>query len=158
MLGIVLRDVHNLPGEAPLVVQRCRIYPVNYKGPFDGITLAGTGSAPPRGVRGVALRDNQVAGAFRGIFLQGAVSDVQVTGNVSWNCHAAALQIQELAEASAGILLANNTCFACQNCFRVFDYPPVKQFRPGQVELCNNLLLEPNGDYDMGFTVDRRDG
>jgi hypothetical protein len=106
----------------------------------------------------VSIRDNRITGAFRGVLLQGAVSDTQVTGNICWNCKQAALQIEELPEECGDLLLANNTGYESHSGFRSFDYPPLKKVRQGQVEFCNNILLDTAADGDILVMKDLKDG
>jgi hypothetical protein len=143
--GIFIQKPIGSSDEEPAVVRRCSIQSGN-----EGIFLVGPirSDQPPSG--GIAIRDNRVWGAIRGIGLQGALSRVHVTGNLVWDCPGAALTLENLREDSDRILIVNNTAFSSGSALRIWDHPPFPKHRAGQVELCNNLLLGTTGE-DVGF-------
>jgi serine/threonine protein kinase len=143
--GILLDKAWAAPGEEPVIVQHCRIKAV------AGIYVLGQKSAaeaPGAKLRGVEVRNNWVHDGYKGILIQGAVTDVLVAGNVAGGSWQAALQIEDLGPGSDRILIANNTLLESGTLFRVWDNPPPKKLVPGAVELRNNLLFG-GGQGDM---------
>jgi hypothetical protein len=146
MLGIWIVNAGAAPGGPPLRVERCTIRP-KCPASSDGINVSGTGSGEL--TRGVVLSGNEVHRCFRGIVLSGLFEDVHVVGNVLVGSQAAALHLQNLAPASRGLLVANNTAFSCNSCLRVWDDLPAPEHRAGQVEVVNNLFFDAHA-YDVG--------
>jgi hypothetical protein len=147
-LGIGISNLRLAGQDAPVVVKRCAI-----QVGLDGITVSGPSAAPGLShTRRILVQDNRVT-AMRGILVTGQVSQVQVTGNLVWDCAQAGLQIQNLAQQSKDVLLANNTVCDCREfCFRIWNDPPHKPPQPGQAELCGNLLFDA-GRADMGYLL-----
>jgi hypothetical protein len=147
--GIVASRVQVGRGEPPLVVRRCAISVA-----WDGISIAAppTPGPEPPSAGGVCVRDNRVARALRGIFVQGGVGRVQVVGNALWNCSQCGLQVQDLSEGTRQVLFANNTVFDSLFAFRLWDNPPGRPPQPDQVELSNNLCFDA-GLADFAYLV-----
>jgi hypothetical protein len=149
LFSITVSKIRIEPHEDPLVISQCAI---DNKG--EGIIVSG----PPtitegfKPCRGIVIRQNRVNRVHRGILVQGAVEQIQVTGNLVWRCKQAALQVQDLAPESKQILFANNSAIDTPFAFRNWDNAPFKKLRPGQVELSNNLLLDASGG-DMTYIL-----
>jgi serine/threonine protein kinase len=156
--AIVLKDLRIQSSEAPVVVKRCTME-VRGQALCDGIVVEGpSGDGDSIIATGtISIHDNRIAGAFRGIMIQGKVADVQVTGNLLWKCKLTALQLEDLAEGAARILMANNSAFDCSTSLRVWDYAPFKKHPKGQVELRNNLLFNAS-EIDLIWVLDPHDG
>jgi hypothetical protein len=156
--AILLQGVRISPDEDPLWVRNCTIRAVG-ETLCDGITVMGPGdgddSTDPSG--GIAIRENRIEMAVRGILVQGNVARTHVTGNLLSKCKQSALQVQDLEPGCRQILIANNTASDNQSGFRVWNSPPFKEHQPGQVELSNNLLVR-NEFGDMAFFLGLRDG
>jgi hypothetical protein len=156
--AILLQNVRVSAAEHPVVVRGCAIQ-VMGDSQCDGITVTGPGggedATTPSG--GIAIRENRIAMAVRGILIQGKVSHTHVTGNLLWKCQQSALQIEDLQPGSRHILVANNTAFDNHFGFRVWDNPPFQKHEPGQVEVRNNLLIH-NEVGDMGFILGQGGG
>jgi serine/threonine protein kinase len=135
--------------DRPVVVKKCRI-----QGGYNGIVVYGSDRIGDQGgpCQGVLIQDNRITRVLgTGIFLEGALRDIQVTGNVVWNCGLVCLELLNLATGSEGILLANNTLFDSGfDLFRVVESPPFPKYSAGQVEFRNNLLFDADR-ADMGF-------
>ena len=132
-LGILLQQVR--ANRQPLTVEKCSIDMLN-----DGIAVVGN---PNIGTcRGVRLSENRVRSSVtRGIFLSGALEDIQVTGNFAWGCGQAGLQIEDPAASLRRVLLANNTACDSLMGFRLVENNTPREHSAGQVELFNNLLF-----------------
>jgi serine/threonine protein kinase len=155
--AIVLQNVRIAPAEEPLVVTRCFIR-IEGDTHCDGITVTGpSGSATSVPSGGIAIRDNRIQRAMRGILIQGKVCNTQVTGNLLWQCEQSALQIQDLEPNSRQILIANNTAFKNLCGFRVWSNPPFREYERGQVEVSNNLCFQSDM-ADMGFILGSKAG
>jgi hypothetical protein len=149
LYGIVLHQVQIGPGEPGVVVAKCSVQ-VGH----TGITVAGSSIKSPTSnspCSRISIRENRVWGADKGIVIQGTVSDTHVVGNLLWGCSQGALQLENLAVNSDRILLANNTAFESSAAFRIWDDPPFREVRRGQVELRNNLFFEASHGDMMAF-------
>jgi hypothetical protein len=136
--GVSVENATGSP-EEPLRIEKCSIRPV-VPVSNDGIGVIGNLDGEP--AANICLRGNRIVACVRGINLHGALRDIHVTGNLVIKSRDAGLQVENLAPASRGLLIANNTAFTCGNGFRVWDDPPYKAPRPGQVEVANNLLFK----------------
>jgi hypothetical protein len=136
--GVSVQNAAGTP-EEPLRVEKCSIRP-NFPVSNDGISIDGNLDGEP--TANVCIRGNRILACVRGIILRGALRDVHVTSNLAVKSRDAGLQVENLAPGSRGLLIANNTAFACGNGFRVWDDAPYRVPLPGQVEVANNLLFK----------------
>jgi nitrous oxidase accessory protein NosD len=136
-VGVSLQSITGGPDSAWSVVRRCRIRSTA-SNPNDGITVAG---AAALGVcRRVRIHDNRIQGVLRGVWLSGELDQIEVAGNLVFNCTQTGLQIENLKPDSGRVLLANNTAFGCGGGdLRLFFPRREAELRPGQVALINNL-------------------
>jgi hypothetical protein len=145
--GLVLENVVAKPGESPLILTHCLV-----RAGYHGIVVDGSdrnGGGPPRS-GGIQIRQNRVSAAGWGIQIRGAVSRIHVAGNLVWNCGLTGIQLQDLVAGSNQVLIANNTVSQSTAGFRVWDNEPFETHSQGQVEVCNNVLLDAI-DVDMGY-------
>jgi hypothetical protein len=153
LFAIVILNAAAIPGQPPLQVKGCIIRPTHPRS-LDGISVISTDRGNP--TQGVLLHGNQMHHCERGVLLSGFLRDVHAVGNVVVSS-TLGLQVENLAPASRGLLLANNTVFASPISLRVWDDLPALEHRAGQVEVVNNLFFEPDGP-DMCFTQAPRGG
>src|SRR5262249_46296282 len=136
--GVRVHGLSNLPGEPPLVIERCSV-----RGAYDAILVRGPMPGAGGAIRtsGGVVRQNRLAGARRGISLSGGLGHAQVVGNLIWDCEEAGIQADDVPEDCGPLLFANNTVFRSGAGFRLWDRKPFKNYLRGRVELRNNLLL-----------------
>ena len=122
------------PGRRMTVVRNCT---------FEGLSIA-LGLAGVSGdyrvsfpVANVLLRDNLIMRCGWGIYLKGDVRSAQVVGNRIWQARWAALQLERLPADTDNILVANNTVFESEECFRLWDVA----INSKGVQIRNNLFL-----------------
>jgi hypothetical protein len=153
MRGVVVQNATAGAGP-PLRIERCNILPAC---PLsnDGIGVAGNLESDP--TRGVCVRANRIANCVRGINLRGTLRDIHVTGNVVRKCPGCALQVEDVAPASHGLVFANNTAFASGSGFRVWDNPPYEGPVAGQAEVANNLFFGST-NCDVAYILDQGAG
>jgi hypothetical protein len=149
ILGFVLQNPV-ATAEAPLRIEHCTIRP---GGPLsnDGISVVGSLDQQP--ARGICLRANRIFHSLRGINLHGSVRDIQVVGNLTVNCPACGIQLEDLSPLSRGLLVANNTAVGGERGFSLFDNAPYEDPVAGQVEVANNLVLEASY-CDVAYILD----
>jgi serine/threonine protein kinase len=144
--GFRLSNVVAEVGEPPLVLTQCSV-----RTGYHGLVVEGSDrndeGSPLSG--GIQIRQNRISAAGWGVQIQGAVSRIHVVGNVVWNCGLAGIQLQDFAAGSNQVLVANNTVSQCTAGFRVWDNEPFETHVRGQVDICNNILLDAQ-DIDMG--------
>jgi hypothetical protein len=138
VVGILLQSLGG-PGSAWSVVRRCRLRSTATT-PNDGIEVAGTAGLGD--CRNVRVHDNQVQGARRGIWLSGGLDQVEVAGNLVFNCQQAGVQIENLTPGPGRVLAANNTGFGCGGNLRLSFPGRETTIRPGQVTVLNNLWFD----------------
>jgi hypothetical protein len=131
--GISVSNVTITSPQQPVIISRSR-----FEVGARGIWISGT---PIAMARGILIRENRLRGCAQGVFIEKAVADVQVAGNIIWGSSNAGIQIEDLDSASHGILVANNSLFECQSAFRVWDKEPQQMVESGQVEFSSNLLF-----------------
>jgi hypothetical protein len=154
VLVVVLQKILIAPSEDPLVVKRC-----GFKGGKDAIWVSGPANLHNESTRtsGILIRDNRISGVWRGVVVQGGVGHCQITGNRIWNCKMVGLQLEDLATVSDHLLFANHTVVDSGSAFRVWDDPPFRDVRRGQVEVRNNLFFNAT-EADMGFALNSESG
>jgi nitrous oxidase accessory protein NosD len=153
MYGIEVQNA-KAPGQAPLRIEHCTIRPQTsrqFPTSNDGINIVGNLGGDP--TAGLCIRSNRITGCARGIILRGSLRDVHVTGNLLANCRDVGVQLEDVAPMSSGLLVANNTAFACASDFRVWDNAPYKEPVAGQVEVVSNLFFDA-GLHDLGYVLD----
>jgi serine/threonine protein kinase len=134
--GIMVYGANHSDDQAPAIVRACTI-----QGGQTAIAVRGfrPGTTTPVPCRRVVVSGNTVLQPSAcGIFLLGAVKDVQILGNrISGNptLHAG-MQFQSLAGAS-GVLAANNSFIGCNPAFCLWD----RGVNGENVELAGNLVL-----------------
>jgi hypothetical protein len=121
--------------------------------PHDGIA-ASTGSVGR--CSGLLLANNHIQ-AGRGINLTGRLERVAVLGNVVRGAVQAGIQLENLADTSAGVLIANNTVLDCLTGLRFWDDEPFVTLRPAQFQVFNNLILDAT-QFDVGFIRSHKNG
>jgi hypothetical protein len=124
--------------EEPVRVVRCRVVGAI---PTEGVMVAGAAQASSRPSRYIQIRENRITGVFRGIHLQGAVADVQVVGNLAAGCVQEGIGSQDPMPNGGRVLVANNTVFNSDCGLRGWCNPG-HDLQAGQIEICNNLLLD----------------
>jgi nitrous oxidase accessory protein NosD len=148
LLGIVAQNVAATPAE-PLRIDGCVVRPACPES-NDGIIIAGNIEREP--TTSVCIRGNRISRCFRGINVRGTLHDVHVTGNLMTKCKACGLQLEDLASASRGLLIANNTAFDCLTPFRIWFKLPQDEPKAGQVEVANNLIFA-SAASDLGYIL-----
>ncbi len=139
----------------PVRIRRCTV-----QVPLIGIVVFGPkeGVGQQHPTRGLLIHDNQLSSSLKGILLVGRVEDIQVTGNIVWNCNHAGLQVEDLGGQATRLLFANNTVFDSVTGFRVWNNRAGDQPALGQVELQNNLFFDTvQGDL-MAFVSNKTGG
>jgi serine/threonine protein kinase len=138
--GIQLQNIEVAAPGPPLVVRGCR---VSVSG--DGIAVrAPVGAAETSKFGGVALHDNDLSDAFRGIYVTGKLANVQLSCNRVWHCRMAGLQTEAGPADLRAITLVNNTVCDTRigwRCWLHGDGQPTA----GQVALLNNLVSDVTG-------------
>jgi serine/threonine protein kinase len=147
--GIHIMNLLSADDDPPIVIQACRVHTG-----YDGLVVVGlinpsTDAKPPSGI---AIRDCRLWGGHRGIYVTGAITRLQLTGNLLWNWDQSAIQLQDLGAGAGSILLANNTACDSNTCVRIWDNPPYEKLEAGQVELANNLFFNTE-DGDVIFIL-----
>jgi hypothetical protein len=142
--GLIVARVKLKADQRPVLVQGCFIKEGDV-GLFVGGPLKVEDEHGP--TSGVVFRGNRVAGAGRGILVEGFVSRTQVTGNVVWGCKHGGVQVQDLVTGSEKLLLANNTVFDCRGGLCFLDTLGPDDSAQTRVEVRNNLVFDcPYGD------------
>jgi hypothetical protein len=135
--------------EEPLRIENCTVRPSS---PLsnDGISVVGNLDQDP--TRGICLRSNRIFNSLHGIVLHGTLSDIHIVGNLTLNCPACGIQLEDLSPRSRGILIANNTVLGGERGFCLWDNAPYEEPVAGQVEGANNLIW--GASTDMAYVFD----
>jgi serine/threonine protein kinase len=149
MLGLVLQNPIATADE-PLRIEDCTIRP-SCPMSNDGISVSGSLDKDP--ARGICIRSNRIFNSLHGIILRGIGRDIHVVGNLTVNCPACGIQLEDLSPLSHGLLVANNTVVGGEGGFRVWDNAPYEEPVAGQVEVTNNLVLAA-AHCDVAYILD----
>jgi serine/threonine protein kinase len=134
--GVVLDQVRLVPHAAPVVVRRCKLAV-----PLDGITVSGGADNTEDSFGGVVIHDNAIAGGFRGIYLRGKLTGIQVTHNRLWGLQAAAVQLEGRGAFARDFLVAHNTMYDVAAGWRLWHAGPADPV-PARLMLINNLVYK----------------
>src|SRR5262249_2750478 len=116
-----------------LIVQHC-----TFRACMQGIGLKGYAEYHvPAPCDNVIVRNNVFLDCAMGVIVIGQAQRVQVVGNLIQGATLAALQIDNVATGTRGILIANNTVFESAAAFRLWD----DRVKGKNIRLCNNLVL-----------------
>jgi hypothetical protein len=152
VVAVNLQDVAG-SADQPVCVTGCRI---DSSEVTDGVVVMGAPESGAVATRHVSIRGNRLVGGIRGVHLQGAVADVQVTGNHIADCSREGIGLHDLTANAGRLLVANNTIFNCTCGLRGW-VDPTFELRAAQAAIHNNLVLQ-NTAADMAVFVGVDDG
>ena len=133
--GLEVTNTTSPSGQRPIVVRNCVFERLAIAVGLAGVSGDYRVSFP---VANVLLRDNLIMHCGWGFYLKGDVRRVHVVGNRIWQARRVALQLERLAADADNLLLANNTVFESEECFRLWD----AAVKSKGVQIRNNLFLE----------------
>jgi hypothetical protein len=130
-------------GDRPLTIQGCTLRLKRQENGQNqmGIRVVGGLGQPdqPCKTRRLLIRDNDIQGGS-GIQVYGAVSDIQISGNLFRLPYYGGLEFHDLNDQAARILVVNNSFYKGGASIRIIQAKADKQYPKGQFELTNNLL------------------
>jgi hypothetical protein len=132
--GIELTDMVSPAGQSPVVVRRCVFERLGMAVALVGVSGDYRVAFP---VANVHVRDNLIMHCGWGLYLKGDLRRVDAVGNRIWHARRAAIQLERMAADADNILVANNTAFECEQCFRLWD----NALKGKGVQIRNNLFL-----------------
>jgi hypothetical protein len=152
-----LFDVPLSGNDAPIVIQNCTL-----RGKVSGVSLEGReyeNRDRPRPCSHVVIRNNTLAGSYKGVEIYGMIHKVHVVGNRIVDSESAAIDLVDLLPGSADILVANNTMLGCEAGVSIWDdHSKGKNFLESKnIRVQNNLVFRTSFDADMVFSNHRRE-
>jgi tRNA A-37 threonylcarbamoyl transferase component Bud32 len=151
--GVVVYDVPLSGKDDPIVIQNCTIHVGEEAVVIKGRPHPGLGDPyRPLPCGHVVIRNNEMVHCNLGVVMTGAVHKVHVVGNRILDCQRRAIELEDLLEGAADILVANNTVFRCESAVGIWDdhVQGKKEFlRCKNIRVQNNLVFATLFPADM---------
>jgi serine/threonine protein kinase len=157
--GVVVYDVPLSGKDAPIVIQNC-----SFQGEDEAVVIKGRPHDPPekryrpQPCGHVVIRNNDFVRFNRGVDLTGEVHKVHIVGNRFRESQRRAIDLTDLLEGTADILIANNTMFGCESALAIWDdHAMGKPFlKCKNIRIQNNLVFYTDFPADLNFNNHRR--
>jgi hypothetical protein len=152
-------DVYDVPlsgKDAPIVIQNCTIQVKE-----EAVVIKGRSNENPDrplACGHVVIRNNALVGGHKGVNLVGMVYNVHVVGNRIRNCQDRAIDLLDLREGAADILVANNTILRSDAAVGIWDdHEQGREFlKCKNLRVQNNLVFRTDFPGDMIFSNHKR--
>jgi tRNA A-37 threonylcarbamoyl transferase component Bud32 len=143
--------------DAPIVIQNCTMREGDVGVILEGRARENCDHPLPCGH--VVIRDNTLRRCKNGVHLRGAVHQVHVVGNRFLDTSWSAIDLNDLLEGAADILVANNTMLRCDAAVGIWDdHARGKDFlKCKNIRVQNNLVFETLFPADLTFNNHRRE-
>jgi hypothetical protein len=153
---IVLYNVPLSGKDAPIVIQNCIVWKADIGVEIRGRENRDRDRSLPSGQ--MVIHNNTLVGCGNGVYLEGAVNNVHVVGNLIMRCEGGAIDLYDLRADSADILVANNAMLQCDAAVRIFDdHAKGKGFlKCKNIRVQNNLVFKTDYPGDMVFSNHKR--